>query len=152
MKLIPIEMDDVLNANFNDNPECVVILNVFQEHYKKVGFQKPWIAYFASNDKGEIIGGGGFKGEPKNGRVEISYGTFKKFEGQGIGTRICQQLVSLALQTEPSISVTARTLPENRASIKILERNGFESIGTVYDDEDGNVLEWIFDNSASNKK
>ncbi len=150
MNFLPIEMDNALNAKFKDNPECLAILNVFQEHYTKVGFQKPWIAYFASNDKDEIIGGGGFKGQPKNGKVEISYGTFKNFEGQGIGTGICKQLVSLALQIEPSIQITARTLPENRASIRILEKNGFQSVGTVFDEEDGNVLEWVFKNSAPN--
>ena len=144
MKFLPIERDDELNEKFKDNPECLVILNVFQEHYKKVGFHKPWIAYFASNDKDEIIGGGGFKGEPKNGKVEISYGTFKKFEGQGIGRDICKKLVSLALQTDPSIKITARTLPDNFASIRILEINGFECVGTVYDDEDGIVQEWLF--------
>ena len=152
MTFLPIEMDNELNAKFKDNPECLVIIDVFQEQYRKVGFTKPWIAYFATNDKDEVIGGGGFKGQPKNGKVEISYGTFKNFEGQGVGTEICKQLVSLALQIEPSVKISARTLPDNSVSIRILERNGFECTGTVYDEEDGNVLEWIFINSANTKK
>ncbi len=152
MKFLPIEMDDTLNAKYKDNPECLAILSVFQAHYKKVGFKKPWVAYFVSNDKDGIIGGGGFKGQPKDGKVEISYGTFKNFEGQGIGTEICKQLVSLALQTEPSVMITARTVPENSASIRILERTGFECAGTVYDEEDGNVLEWTYKKSATNNR
>ncbi len=143
MKFLPIELDDSLNEKFKSNPECVTVLQIFREHYLKVGFNKPWIAYFVSNDADLIIGGGGFKGQPVNGRVEISYGTFEDFRGQSVGSEICKQLVSLALQSEPYVKVTARTLPDNRASIRILERNGFECVGTVYDEEDGQVQEWI---------
>lgn len=143
MKLLPIELDNNLNTKFKDIPECTEVLDVFLALYKKVGFVKPWIAYFMANDNDEIIGGGGFKGPPKKNEVEISYGTFKNLEGQGMGTEICKQLVSLANQTDPSVKITARTLPENRASIRILEKNGFECVGTVYDEEDGSVLSWI---------
>ncbi|WP_114748466.1 GNAT family N-acetyltransferase [Pleomorphovibrio marinus] len=148
MKFLPIEIEEGLNTQFMDIPECGIILEVFKEHYRKVGFVKPWIAFFVCNDYHEIIGAAGFKGQPKNGMVEISYGTFKKFEGQGMGTAICKQLVSLALQTVPSLIINARTLPQNVASIKVLERNGFKLIGTVYDEEDGNVLEWTFMNPS----
>lgn len=147
MKFLPIEEDNEMNSIFKGNPECLAILEVLQVYYKKVGFEKPWIAYFGINDKDEIVGGAGFKGRPKDGKVEISYGTFKNFEGDGVGTELCKQLVSLALQTEPSIKIAARTLPENRASIRILEKNGFDCIGTVFDEEDGNVFEWIFRSS-----
>ncbi|MGZ5135172.1 MAG: GNAT family N-acetyltransferase, partial [Flavitalea sp.] len=75
---------------------------------------------------------------------EIAYGTFKKYEGQGFGTEICRQLVSLSLQTDPSIRITARTFLESNASTTILIRNGFECIGIVYDEEDGDVWEWEF--------
>lgn len=94
--------------------------------------------------KMKLLVGADLKGKPKEGKVEISYGTFKKYEGSGIGTRICRQLVLLALETDPSIRITARTLPENIASMEILKKNGFKCLGTVYDEEDGNVLEWEY--------
>ncbi|HMQ06007.1 MAG TPA: GNAT family N-acetyltransferase [Saprospiraceae bacterium] len=144
MKFLPIELDDEWNNSFLDNPECSVILQVFKDHYKKSGFKKPWIAYFVSGETGKIIGGGGFKGEPKLGKVEISYGTFQGYEGQGVGTKICKHLVAIALHNDSSVLVTARTLPDNIASMKVLEKSGFESIGWVYDEEDGEVLEWVF--------
>jgi [ribosomal protein S5]-alanine N-acetyltransferase len=149
MKFLPIEINDQDNEKFKNNPECKIILDVFQEHYKKVGFMKPWIAYFVSDDTDEIVGGGGFKGQPKNGNVEIAYGTFKNFEGKGVGTEICKQLVNLAIQTDPAIKITARTLPENGPSIRILEINGFKCVGKVIDEEDGEVLEWVFMTSES---
>jgi hypothetical protein len=33
-------------------------------------------------------------------------------------------------------------LPEENASTSILKKNGFVMLGTVWDDEDGNVWEW----------
>lgn len=61
MKLLPIDIDKNQNKRFVDDPECIPILNIFTENYEKVGFNKPWIAYFITNDKNEIVGGGGFK-------------------------------------------------------------------------------------------
>ena len=146
MTLLPIEQDVSLNNKFNQNPECVGILSVYPDFYKRVGFQKPWIGYFATIDGVGIIGCGGFKGQPQEGKIEIAYGTFKNFEGQGIGTEICRQLVLLSLQTDPSIRITARTLMEINGSTTILERNSFKCLGIVFDKEDGDVWEWEFQN------
>jgi len=53
-------------------------------------------------------------------------------------------LVELSLETDPSVKITARTLPENNFSTKILEKNSFSFIGTVDDPDDGPVWEWEF--------
>lgn len=144
MLLLPIDIDESKNVRFRENPECIPILNVYPSFYQKTGYNKPWIGYFATIDGKEIVGAGGYKGKPKEGKVEIAYGTFKKCEGQGVGTEICRQLVLLSLQTDPGIRITARTLQDGHASIAILKKNGFECLGIVYDKEDGNVLEWEF--------
>ena len=101
MKLIPIEVDEALNSEYRSNPECIDILDVYPGFYERVGFIKPWIGYFATGDDGEIIGCGGFKGRPLNGKVEIAYGTFKNYEGRGVATEICKQLVSLSIGQIP---------------------------------------------------
>ncbi|HUP13104.1 MAG TPA: GNAT family N-acetyltransferase [Niastella sp.] len=142
MLLLPIDIDETKNAPLRDNPECLDILNVYPGYYQKVGYTKPWIGYFATIDGNEMVGAGGFKGKPGNGKVEIAYGTFKKYEGRGIGTQICRQLVLLALQTDPAIRITARTFQDGYASMGILKKNGFECLGIVHDEEDGDVLEW----------
>jgi len=144
MKLIPIEVDEALNSGFRSNPECIEILNVYPSFYQRVGFIKPWIGYFATGDNDEIIGCGGFKGKPVNSKVELAYGTFKNYQGRGVATEICRQLVSLSLQTDLSIRIIARTWMEPNASTRVLKKNGFEFIGIVYDEEDGNVWEWEF--------
>lgn len=144
MTLLPIDIDERQNTRFSSNPECVGVLQVCPGYYNRVGFNKPWIGYLATIDGKEIIGTAGYKGKPKDGKVEIAYGTFKKHQGQGVGTEICRQLVELALQTDPTLRITAKTLPGNFASIGVLKRNGFECLGTIYDEEDGEVLEWEY--------
>ena len=146
MKLLPIDMDETQNLQFRENPECLEVLTAYPGYYKKVGYNKPWIGYFATIDGKEMIGCGGYKGKPKDGKIEIAYGTFKKYEGRGTGTEICRQLVLLSLQTDPSIRITARTFLENNASTRILKRNGFECVGIVFDEEDGDVWEWELKN------
>ncbi len=148
MKLLPIDKDETLKKEFLANPECIEILSVFRNLYIRVGFEKPWIGYFTTLENNEIIGVAGFKGKPKNGKVEISYGTFKNYQQQGIGTELCHQLVLLSLQKDKKVKITARTLPENNASTRILKKNGFKFSGPVWDEDDGNVWEWEYKHKA----
>lgn len=113
------------------------------EFYKRVGFNPPWICYYAE-ENGELIGSAAFKGRPVNSTVEIAYGTFENHRQKGIGTKICRQLVELSLANDPSVRITARTLPEHNYSTKILEKNKFILLGMVNDPEDGDVWEWEY--------
>ena len=113
------------------------------EYYTKIGFEIPWIGYFASIDN-VLVGSAGFKGKPVDGRVEIAYGTFPRFREKGIGAEICNRLVQLSLKTDPSVRICARTFAEENYSSKILTKNRFELRGTVMDDEDGEVWEWEY--------
>jgi ribosomal-protein-alanine N-acetyltransferase len=142
MKLIPIDIDKSKNEQFMHDPDCVEILKVFPEFYKRVGFQKPWIGYFITLDGKEFVASAGYKGKPKDGKVEIAYGTFEKHRRKGIATEICRELVKLSLETDPAVRITAQTLPQNNFSTRILKKNGFEFTGTVFDEEDGDVWEW----------
>ena len=92
-----------------------------------------------------LVGCGGYKGQPRAGMVEVAYGTFKGFEGKGIATAICRELVGLSLRTDPGITITARTLQENYASHKVLSRNQFICKGIIWDEEDGEVFEWVYE-------
>jgi [ribosomal protein S5]-alanine N-acetyltransferase len=143
MKLIPIKERLEENRKFNRNPLCREILQQTIDFYKKVGFVRPWIGYFAE-ENGVLVGAGAFKGQPVNGTLEIAYGTFEKYREQGIGTMICRKLVELSLRSDSSIRITARTLPEKNFSVRILEKNNFIFNATVDDPEDGEVWEWLF--------
>ena len=117
------------------------------EHYKKVGFVKPWICYLVMFQD-ECIGMCGFKGRPIENKVEIAYGTFPPYEGKGIATEVCKRLIRIAQDEDMNVIITARTLPEKNASTTVLTKNGFELMGTVIDPEDGEVFEWFL-NKAS---
>ena len=143
MELIPIKERLDENEEFISNPLCQESLYMTIEFYKKVGFVKPWIGYYVKQN-GNLVGSAGFKGQPINGAVEIAYGTHENYRKQGIGTAICKQLVDLSLKADPSVKITARTLPEENFSTRILETNNFIFIGTINDPEDGEVWEWVF--------
>jgi RimJ/RimL family protein N-acetyltransferase len=143
MQLIPVKEHSEENAEFISNPLCQESIYMSINFYKKVGFTPPWICYYAAIDE-QLVGAAAFKGKPIDGKVEIAYGTFESFRNQGIGSRICQVLIELASKTDPSIQITARTLPENNFSTKILRKNGFQFSGTVDDPEDGPVWEWVY--------
>ena len=144
MMLLPIDIEDSQNNRFRNNDECIALLDVYVGYYKKIGFNMPWVGYLATVNGQALVGCGGYKGQPRAGRVEIAYGTFKGFEKKGIATAICRELVLLSLRTDPLVTITARTLVENYASRKVLQRNQFICQGIIWDEEDGDVLEWVY--------
>jgi len=143
IELLPIQelLED--NTEFINHPDCQESLEMTIGFYKIVGFNPPWICYYAKMNN-QLVGAAGYKGRPVNNRIEIAYGTFPGFMNKGIGTAICQQLVHLAQLTDPSVIITARTLPEHNYSTKILQKNNFSLTGTVWDKDDGDVWEWEF--------
>ncbi len=142
MTFEPIHLDEDKNKKIYANPDCQEIFKSYPDYYYKVGYNPPWIGYFVIRDN-KVVGVGGFTGKPKDGKVEIAYGTFKEYEGQGIASFSCQQLISIAKTTDPKIIITAKTSPEYNASAKILKRNGFEFTGIVQDEGIGDAWEWV---------
>ena len=143
MTLLPIKETIEENETFANNPLCNETLVMSIAFYKRVGFNPPWICYYAE-ENGELVGSGAFKGKPINNTVEIAYGTFETYQQKGVATRICKELVELSLTTDPSVRITARTLPEKNHSTRILEKNNFVLLGFVTDAEDGDVWEWEY--------
>jgi len=143
MPLLPIYPTLSENSVFANNPLCNESLGMCIEFYKKVGFTPPWICYYVKEND-ELVGSAAFKGQPINNTVEISYSTFENQRQKGIGTKICKQLIELSLAADPSVRITARTLPEKNYSTRILEKNNFILLGIVNDPEDGEVWEWEY--------
>lgn len=63
-------------------------------------------------------------------------------KGQGIASFACKELVTIAYQADPVLTITARTAPEHNASTKILENNHFAFTGIVQDEEIGDAWLW----------
>jgi ribosomal-protein-alanine N-acetyltransferase len=143
IELRPIKERISDNAEFLKIPECEESLSMSIQFYARVGYSLPWIGYYATRD-GAIVGSAAFKGRPMHGRVEIAYGTFPDHRKKGIGAEICRLLVQLAIETDPSVTITARTLPEENYSTSILRKNNFLNRGVVTDPDDGEVWEWEY--------
>ena len=143
MTLLPIREHADENPEFSSHPDCQDSYAMTISFYQRIGFQPPWISYYASVNS-ELVGAAAYKGKPVDNQVEIAYGVFPRFQNQGIGARICRELVLLAQKTDPSVIITARTMPEENFSSKILRKNNFKLRGTVNDPADGDVWEWEF--------
>ncbi len=144
LKFLPIKPNDPgLLKLIGLNENCMMVYDLQVKFYDKVGYEEPWIGYFALLED-QIIGSCSFKGKPVEGKVEIAYFTFQRFEKQGLATQMCKQLIEFSRATDPSIILTARTLPQINASTCILEKNGFICTGKVIDPDDGEVWEWRF--------
>jgi RimJ/RimL family protein N-acetyltransferase len=142
MDLLPISEDgSVPGYDGEHTAELSEILQHTVAFYARVGFAAPWISYLAV-DGTDAVGICSFKSPPSNGRVEIAYFTFPPFEGRGIATEMASRLIGIACSGEDPVSVFAQTLPERNASHRILEKLGFEAVGTINHPEDGEVLEW----------
>ncbi len=141
MELKAIELNLDKTANLYSSADCQNLLNSYAEYYPKIGYYLPWVGYFVIKDN-QIVGSCGFTGRPNEGQVEIAYWTFSEFEGQGIASFSCKQLVLMTKQYDPTLLITAKTAPEHNASTKILEKNGFVFTAIVQDDEIGDAWLW----------
>jgi [ribosomal protein S5]-alanine N-acetyltransferase len=142
LELISIIENGELAKSVSSTPEMVAeMVGATTQLYKTVGYEPPWIGYLAiENDT--CVGFCGFKSPPQNNRVEIAYFTFPEYESRGVATRMAAELIRLALDKMPAVTVTAQTLPEENASTSILKKLDFRFVESVEHPEDGLVWEW----------
>jgi [ribosomal protein S5]-alanine N-acetyltransferase len=94
-----------------------------------------WFGYLALDGASrQLVGVCGFKGPPVDGTVEIAYGTFSGFEGQGIATEMARFLVERARESGEVTRVIGHTLPERNASTSILAKLGMSFAGEAEED------------------
>jgi [ribosomal protein S5]-alanine N-acetyltransferase len=141
MKLRAIKQQEDKTNELYASADCQTLLAMYDDFYPKIGFNFPWVAYFVVRQD-QIVGSCSFVGQPKDGKVELAYWTFMEFERQGIASFACKELVAIAKQTDPMVTITAKTAPEKNASTKILENNNFVFTEIVQDDEIGDAWLW----------
>lgn len=92
---------------------------------------------------GAKVGGISFKGPPDaEGMVEVGYGIEPEYQGRGYATEATLALVQFAAASGQVRVVRAHTLSDHRASLRVLEKSGFQFVGDVIDPEDGPVVRW----------
>ncbi len=89
------------------------------------------------------IGGISAFGRPDEaGSIEIGYGMNPSACGQGFATEIVGGLTDWLLARPDVRVVRADTAVENVASQRVLEKNGFVSIGVGHSEDDGALFLW----------
>ena len=124
-----------------ESADCQALLQMYDDYYPKIGFRLPWVAYLIV-EQDQVLGSCSFTGQPAEGKVEIAYWTFAPFEGQGVASFACRELIKIAQSADPSVTVTAKTAPEHNASTRILAKNGFVFTEIVQDEEIGDAWLW----------
>lgn len=81
--------------------------------------------FFLAGEPPELVGWGGFKGEPENGTIEIGYEVAESRQGQGVATAAAKAMLEEAFADPAVTEVIAHTLPERNASNRVLEKVGF---------------------------
>lgn len=76
-----------------------------------------------------LIGGGGFKGPPADGQVELAYALLDAYQRRGYGSEAVAALVDWAFADERVQRVMAEAAADNRGSIRVLQKNGFRFVG-----------------------
>lgn len=95
-----------------------------------------WIVVDKLSDT--IVAELGFKGIPNNkGEIEIGYGTMPDHRGKGYMTEAVGGIIKWAATREDVEYILAETDEINKASIRIVEKNGFKQFG-----KRGEMLWW----------
>ena len=112
------------------------------ERLRQATEPSPWICMFnvQRNSDNTEVGQCGFKGPPDElGLVEIGYGIADAYQRQGLATDAIAALLQFAQRSGTILTVRAHTKQDNVASRRVLEKNGFQSLGQFIDPEDGEV-------------
>lgn len=106
-------------------------LPVFAQNMGKEPEAPTWIGLIIHKTDNSLIGDMGFHGAPdENGAVEIGYSIAPEYRNQGYATEMVRALIHWAFQ-QPAIKIiTAETLKENTASIKVLTKAGMNCLAS----------------------
>ena len=80
-----------------------------------------------------LVGGGGFLGPPQDGVVQMGYSVLPEFQRRGYATEMVRGLASWAFVQSGVSVIAAETEWANPASVRVLERAGFQSAGAASD-------------------
>lgn len=127
----------LLSASIPENwpPETLAdALPIFLQLLEAAPDQVGWLIWYAllhgtENAPDILVGSVGFRGPPVQGTVEIGYSVLPQYQGCGYATEMVQGLTDWALQQPGVDKVIAEADPNNAASVRVLQKMGFTSVG-----------------------
>ena len=125
-----------------DTPGMLRMLRRMVARLHQAGCDGHWLILHEN----EVVGLCGYKRPPDAAKtVEIGYGIAAERRGTGYATRAIGLLLEQARASQAVDKIIAETVPDNLASRRVLQRNGFTRIGAREDAEDGPLELWDFD-------
>lgn len=112
--------------------DLIGVLPFFLEQLENDLSLTGWLTWYWIHDTPEgaqLIGGGGFKGAPTDGVVEVGYGTRVAHRLKGFATEAVEAQVRWALQHSNVQLVIAESQLDNNGSIAVLRKLGFRQSG-----------------------
>lgn len=105
-----------------------------------------WSGIIIHVPDGAVIGSMGFKSPPNSeGMVEIGYDIIPEYQGNGYATEMARAFIAWAFE-QPSVKrITAECLPDNWASIRVLQKVGMRQVGSSAD-----MLRWELKSPVNN--
>lgn len=85
--------------------------------------------YYQILISGQVVGGIGFHGPPRDGLVEVGYGVVPSVRRQGAATEALRQMLDVAAGFEQVKRVCGRTTPDNLASQRVMLAVGMQLVG-----------------------
>ncbi len=104
-------------------------LKMIQAKEKRTGKVWNWVI---RNKEGNLIGSIGLLGKPAFGNPDLDvfgYWIGEEFWGNGIMTKVVKSFSDYCLNERGLVRLEASVFPNNQASIKVLEKAGFEQEG-----------------------
>lgn len=121
------ESSRTISPELKEALENTILPNV-ADTTKNYLYSTLWTAISKTDNR--MIGDLCIQGEPNpDGEIEIGYGTYEEFQGQGFMTEVVGGMIEWA-RTQSSVrSIVASTDKSNMASCKVLQNNGFMKVG-----------------------
>ena len=120
-----------------DEPVIVEHVRGIVARLRAAGCSAGWMIVAAD----EVVGLCSYKRPPSpQGEVEIGYGIAASRRNRGYATRAVAAMLAHARRDPAVRVVVAGTVPDNAASQRVLERNGFKRVGECPDPDDGSMV------------
>jgi len=109
------------------------VLPLFLEQLESDPSLTGWLTWYWIHDTPEgaqLVGGGGFKGAPTDGVVEVGYGTRVAYRRKGFAAEAVEAHIRWALQHSNVQLVIAEIRADNKDSMSVLGKLGFRRAGS----------------------
>ncbi len=137
-----------LNATVPDDwPVSPEVQPLFRDLLKDDPGAAGWLGYAAVlRSERVVVGDIGFLGPPDaSGCVEIGYSVLAARRGRGYAVEMVEILTLWAFKDDRVRRIVAHTDPDNPASMRILEKNGFQRAGLSAFLDQGDKIGWVLE-------